>query len=406
MVTLSGTRTSPGINYYTTDSVTVDLGTTGFQPGSTLTVRLQATAWTITDQIGFDVALHRASPDSQNCMHATYITPSGNNGAEQTQTWSPYNSGVEWTGAANATGCMDFSRITFGIRTYQYPGSSSVTWTWSVTYSPVAGAICAYGTEHNPAAEPYAFITGALVDAAVIAMGGGALAVVAFDALIGAPFIGPTCDANPVMPPAITSDDFLPGTVIPKPGSLGTFKDNLVYSLWGFFCQCKSGTSGDPPPTPPPPITLPPELQPTPHTQPDCSANDPCTRLTNIENILTTINVNLNYPRYATPSGKYQLGTTHPGISGNGVLAVSGILGVLVSVTIEPDRTGVTQGTPQTLWDLGWINVGDANGFQARQFISTASWLYFPPSSSNVSQIGYSIPDDVEVAITELVALP
>ena len=104
--------------------------------------------------------------------------------------------------------------------------------------------------------------------------------------------------------------------------------------------------------------------------------------------------------RQAVPFA-YIYGPSHSSLSGNGAIAVFGLLGVKVDVTAAPGRLGQTDGDPVTLWDAGWINLGTADGFGPRQFI-TSDPLVLLPVSSAVTIIGYSIPDDVTVTITEL----
>ena len=101
----------------------------------------------------------------------------------------------------------------------------------------------------------------------------------------------------------------------------------------------------------------------------------------------------------------YVHGTVHTGISGNGQLAVSGLLGVAVDVTTLPARAGRTSGDPDQLYDVGWINVGTADGFGPRQFISSNPFI-LRPVPGDMTLIGYSIPADVVVTITELVREP
>lgn len=98
----------------------------------------------------------------------------------------------------------------------------------------------------------------------------------------------------------------------------------------------------------------------------------------------------------------YVHGEVDAGISGNGVIAVQGILGVKVDVTTAPGRLGVEAGDPVAIWDAGWINIGTADGFGPRHFISSDPFVLMPVSGA-ATFIGYSIPADVVVTITQLV---
>jgi hypothetical protein len=101
----------------------------------------------------------------------------------------------------------------------------------------------------------------------------------------------------------------------------------------------------------------------------------------------------------------YVSSTAHAGITGNGAIAVQGLIGVRVDVTTLPARAGETAGDPVDLWDVGWLNLGTADGYGPRQFVSSNPTLILPVSAA-VTSIGYSIPADVVVTITELVREP
>lgn len=95
-------------------------------------------------------------------------------------------------------------------------------------------------------------------------------------------------------------------------------------------------------------------------------------------------------------------GASHAGLSGNGSISVFGLQAVKVDISSAPGRVGEVDGEPVTLWDVGWINLGTADGFGPRQFITSDPFL-LQPVPGNVTVIGYSIPDDVTVTITEIV---
>jgi hypothetical protein len=101
----------------------------------------------------------------------------------------------------------------------------------------------------------------------------------------------------------------------------------------------------------------------------------------------------------------YVTGAAHTGLSGTGQFAVQGLLGLSVNITTTPARLGLTIGDPNTLWDAGWINVGTADGWGPRSFITSDPFI-LKPVSGDVTLVGYSIPSDVVVTITELVREP
>lgn len=95
-------------------------------------------------------------------------------------------------------------------------------------------------------------------------------------------------------------------------------------------------------------------------------------------------------------------GAVHSGLTGDGSFSVQGILGLSVSLTTLPARAGGTAGTPDTIFDVGWVNVGTADGYGPRQFISSNP-LLVGPVAGDATVVGYSLPADVVAEITELV---
>lgn len=102
----------------------------------------------------------------------------------------------------------------------------------------------------------------------------------------------------------------------------------------------------------------------------------------------------------------YIHGTSHPGLSGEGSFSVQGILGLAVSVTTLPSRAGSVEGIPDTLFDIGWLNLGTEDGWLRRQRITSTEWLLLPEDMSVITEVGYTIPADVEITIDELVREP
>ncbi len=137
-----------------------------------------------------------------------------------------------------------------------------------------------------------------------------------------------------------------------------------------------------------------------PGTQQPCCPPDVATQ-SSLDLILKMVTL---IQRQAVPFG-YVTGTAHTGISGNGTISVFGLLGVKVDVTTAPSRLGETVGDPITLWEAGWVNIGTADGFGPRQFITSNPLLLLPVSPA-CTVIGYSIPSDVTVTITELLREP
>lgn len=95
-------------------------------------------------------------------------------------------------------------------------------------------------------------------------------------------------------------------------------------------------------------------------------------------------------------------GTVHSGLTGDGSFSVQGILGLSVSVTTLPSRAGAVVGHPNTIFDVGWVNVGTADGYGPRHFVEANPFLV-GPIAGDATVVGYSIPADVVLEITELV---
>jgi hypothetical protein len=102
----------------------------------------------------------------------------------------------------------------------------------------------------------------------------------------------------------------------------------------------------------------------------------------------------------------YIASTAHPGLSGNAQFAVQGLIGLAIAITTLPARAGIQLGNPDTLWDVGWIDVGTADGWFSRVFLKTNPQVVFPADMGAVTLVGYSIPPDTAVTVTELVREP
>lgn len=96
-------------------------------------------------------------------------------------------------------------------------------------------------------------------------------------------------------------------------------------------------------------------------------------------------------------------GTTHAALTGEGEIAIQGLVGVRVAVIdTMPGTVTVTAGHPETLMGAGWIRWGDLSGWRERVFLSADSLLSTPYAASAMTKIGYSLPPGAEIDITEL----
>jgi len=96
-------------------------------------------------------------------------------------------------------------------------------------------------------------------------------------------------------------------------------------------------------------------------------------------------------------------GDVHSGLTGEGEIAISSLVGVRVDVIDSlPGTVGVTTGHPETLHGAGWVRWGDVNGWRERVYLDTVSVVSTPYAAGAMTKIGYSLPDGAEVDITEL----
>jgi hypothetical protein len=96
------------------------------------------------------------------------------------------------------------------------------------------------------------------------------------------------------------------------------------------------------------------------------------------------------------------LGTARAGLIGTGSFAVQGLVGVQVVLTAVPPGAGSSSGTPPMLYDVGWVNWGDANAWTGRQRIDATNKLIMPEGFSEATRVGYTLPPGVVATITEV----
>ena len=97
-------------------------------------------------------------------------------------------------------------------------------------------------------------------------------------------------------------------------------------------------------------------------------------------------------------------GATHTALSGAGNFTVQGILGVAVSLDAVPPYIGEELGNPDTLFDVGWINLGTADGWLPRERITADPFLMLPSSLGGmITRVGYTFNPGIVATITEIV---
>jgi hypothetical protein len=109
--------------------------------------------------------------------------------------------------------------------------------------------------------------------------------------------------------------------------------------------------------------------------------------------------------RQAVPFA-YVEGDVHSGLTGNGELDVQGLIGVLLELTTVPQYVGLEDGTPDVVFDAGWLNWGNADGYSAREQIRSVDFLSLPAVAGQYTKLAYSLTPGVVATITELVREP
>lgn len=412
MTTLSGDRPTTGINYYAHSYAEVDLGTAGFAAGSSWSFTVQLTSTTCTDQIGYIVELLRPLPSTEACFRWTGITPAGAPLTLLSYGPSTVGSGIEWTSTSGATGCTDFTRVRFEFFSYSYPGACDATMHWSITYTGTGGTVgvCAYGVEPL-IANPFILPVTAAALASVGVYFSNPWTAIPAGILLGTQLASNLICAEPKpVDQVISFEDWTTPDVAPYM-TVGNHKQvrNILNLFWDQLCHCKPAPSGSPAPISPPVTVI---SKPTYYIGPVTNIIDNTEISTTIDevwNYLTTIsflsnnNISIGQQTLDCSCTNLKLGNAHEGLTGEGVITVSGIHGLSVTYTTLPDRIGVAIGDPDTIYTGAWINVGNAWGWQPRMFPNTTSWIVFPPDMHQMTQVGYSVPEDVVLTIAELV---
>jgi len=132
-----------------------------------------------------------------------------------------------------------------------------------------------------------------------------------------------------------------------------------------------------------------------------CCPPDPTTQAV-LDRILGLVTV---IQRQAAPFA-YVYGSNHTTLTGHGSISVSGLLGVSVDVTTLPSSYGRATGTPEALFDLGYVTLGTADGYEKSRRIDADGTLFLPSHAGVYTTIGYTLSPAVEVSIRELVREP
>lgn len=282
------------------------------------------------------------------------------------------------------------------------------------TTGPAPGAYCSGGTERKDLSTDLVIIGGSAVDAIAIFLGGLWLELLALlvDA-IGVHVLSTAtlCASLPPPMPTITNADYLALTGVtgaPTTDQIAKFWQAVQSAVWPYFCQCVPGTGVVSPPAPVAPgvtIVLPPPVT--------CDDGDVCSMLDSLTRKLDMVSLDIQYARRDITLIQRQsvpfasiLGTLHDGLHGDGQFAVQGILGLSVSYIGGGSTIGSEPGNPNTVFDVGWLNVGDGLGFRSRERIRTNPWVWYPPDAGEITTVGYTLNPLVTASIQEILREP
>lgn len=279
----------------------------------------------------------------------------------------------------------------------------------------VPGGFCQYGSRLQGGQQTVLIITEAVIAAATILVPELELFAIIWGAFVGWTFVpGSVCASPPPDIPTFTDADFLFGGQVPAPGSVPKFWQALQAALWRLYCECIPATGILPPPVPYPPPYVPPPPSgiPLPPGPIVCDGADLCATLNAIMALQRTMLAQLAYvrtdvqliQRQAVPFS-YLVSTSHAGLSGNGQIAVQGLIGVSIDFTTIPGHLGLSSGNPDAHLFLGWLNLGTAHGWQRAHHLVDQPTLRLP-IGGEISLIGYSLEAGVVATITELVREP
>jgi len=97
----------------------------------------------------------------------------------------------------------------------------------------------------------------------------------------------------------------------------------------------------------------------------------------------------------------YIAGPLHSGLSGDGVVDVEGIIGLLANSSV-PDSATLIAGTPEVRLPIGRLNLATDDGYTDRWELVTDSQLILPRFGGLFTHVGYSLAPGVTLALTEL----
>jgi hypothetical protein len=99
-------------------------------------------------------------------------------------------------------------------------------------------------------------------------------------------------------------------------------------------------------------------------------------------------------------------GIVHAGLTGTGNIEIQGLLGASVNLTTLPPWLGTIAGTPDRIFDAGYVTFGTDDGYDSTFRITHQAQVYLPPRASAFTDLGFSLGVGVTATITELLREP
>jgi hypothetical protein len=273
---------------------------------------------------------------------------------------------------------------------------------------------CAFGTEPKPGVGATLIASAGIVDLVTLIMDLPWLGVI-YSTFIGELiYTGSVCAGNPAPFPTFTACDLDPFCGLFNPANLDRFRAAWEIGLWYTYCQCKTGPGGSPPPTPPPlPSPSPPSPAPPPIVPISCDGGDLCNVINHLQQMLDAMNRNIAnvtamvtlIQRQKVPFA-YVRGAPTAGLTGNGQLAVQGILGCSVNITGAPSYLGSDMDpTARSTYFFGWLNLGTPDGWLRKVKLTHAPQVVLD-IDGDVTAIEYQLEPGVTASLTPLVREP
>lgn len=140
-----------------------------------------------------------------------------------------------------------------------------------------------------------------------------------------------------------------------------------------------------------------------------CDGQDPCRAINALAQLVGAVSMQIAalrtdvtlIQRHRVPMG-YMPGPVTSSVSGQGSIAVSRALGVLVLVEHTPTSQRALPGDPPYMWDLGWMAINDDNGMIREQRITRMAQIWLPDDCELATYITYYLDAGVVATFVPL----